>query len=121
MSNLCKPTAAECDATAKVYEDNHRVGYAMWYPQMGGYGGISVAVIDKKWEEFGSSRMGGCVDVYVWHDGEFPFSDDRTPTIIHHCDPMQFVRFGETLERLNNQGREIVDRLSATDKVDYET
>ena len=59
---------------------------ALWYPQMGGYVGHAVAVLND------------CMDVYVWHDGEFPFDAvDGSPACVHHCDPEQFVRFGRLL------------------------
>lgn len=66
---------------------------ALWYPQMGGYVGKAVAVMD-----------GDCVDVWVWHDGEFPFADDDEyrgkdgPKLLHHCVAEQFVEFGKKLE-----------------------
>jgi hypothetical protein len=82
-----EPTAEECTAHAEV--DG---GRAIWYPQMGGYVGKAVAM-----------PIGVCLDLYIWHDGEFPFDDDdgyRGPTIIHHCDAKQFVRFGQELMEL---------------------
>jgi hypothetical protein len=64
---------------------------ACWYPQMGGYSGKAVAVSDDT----------GCVDLYVWHDGEFPFTGDddgpAPPVEVHHCDPEQFIQFGRQL------------------------
>lgn len=101
--NIQEPTAEQCSNNTKVFESENQVGYAIWYPQMGGYVGKAVAILDKNWQEFDSgARMGGCVNVYVWHDGEFPFGEDEQPRELHHCDPMQFVHFGETLERLNS-------------------
>ena len=44
-----------------------------------------------------------CVDLYIWHDGEFPFSeedDGRPPYLVHHCDITQFIRFGRALAGL---------------------
>lgn len=87
-----EPTSEECAAHARVGE-----GWACWYPQMGGYVGKAVATLDH-----------GCWDVYVWHDGDFPFSGDSvwpgepapSPTLIHHCDPGQFIAFGQFLEGL---------------------
>lgn len=101
-----EPTSDECNARARVFENDHVVGYAMWYPQMGGYGGKALAMFDKEWTETGAGAIGGCIDVYVWHDGSFPFSEDGlSPRRIHHCDPKQFVEFGNTLARLNAKGR----------------
>jgi len=34
-----EPTYAEIKDNAKVFETEEAIGYAMWYPQMGGYGG----------------------------------------------------------------------------------
>lgn len=108
-----EPTADECESNAKVYEDDHKAGYAIWYPQMGGYIGKAVALMDKRWEDYEDSSAGGCVDVYVWHDGDFPFNeDDGSPAYVHHCDPEQFVEFGEKLTELNKRGRVVADNPS---------
>ena len=89
-----EPTGDECNTNAVVYEDADHIGYAIWYPQMGGYSGKAVVVLDKCWHTNGVSRVGGCFDAYVWHDGEFPF-EEGNPRRLHHCDPAQFVAFGE--------------------------
>jgi len=109
------PEPDQCSNHEKVFEDEDHVGYAIWYPQMGGYVGRAVAVLDKKWEQGDSWSSGGCVDVYVWHDGEFPFADDgsspyahktgHAPVRLHHCNPQQFIDFGAKLLELNEQGR----------------
>lgn len=102
------PTSEQCSQNAKVWEDEGHIGYAIWYPQMGGYVGKAIAVVDKQWTENERSRTGGCIDVYVWHDGEFPFGGEgeRTrPVELHHCDPEQFVEFGQTLTKLNAMGK----------------
>lgn len=78
-----EPAGDECTAGAP-YEHEGRRGFATWYPQMGGYTGKCVVLFD----------AGGCFDVFVWHDGEFPFGG-RSPVEIHHCDPEQFIQFGE--------------------------
>ena len=39
MDKFREPTGDECGANAKVFEDDLRVGHAIWYPQMGGYVG----------------------------------------------------------------------------------
>lgn len=96
-----RPTYDEAHEHAPVQLDDGRTGFAGWYPQMGGYSGLCVAVQD-----------GGCWDVHVWHDGEFPFGDDdtdrwgepRKPVEMHHCDPGQFVQFGKWLESLETEG-----------------
>lgn len=87
-----EPTADECSQHAKVCETDEIVAYALWYPQMGGYRGSAIAEIDKR---------NGCVDVYVWHDGEFPFGDE-SPKVIHHCDASQFIEFGQLLLSLKD-------------------
>lgn len=86
-----EPTAEECSQKAVVFETKSQVAYAIWHPQMGGYCGKAVAIIEK--------THSSCIDLYVWHDGEFPSS---TPVFIHYCDPLQIVRFGEQLIKLNN-------------------
>ena len=100
-----QPTPEECSANVEIFRTDYDVGYACWYPQMGGYGGRAVAVFTIGWTERpGGSRSGGCVDVYVWHDGEFPFNEDygRVPALVHHCAPEQFITFGEWMEQTNN-------------------
>jgi hypothetical protein len=75
---------------------------ACWYPQIGGYAGKAVVMTDDD----------GCADVWVWHDGQFPFrslddADDgppRSPVLLHHCDGGGFIRFGQLLERLAGGG-----------------
>lgn len=93
-----KPTTDNCNNKAIVYEDKDRIGYACWYPQMGGYVGMAIAVFDKEHSE----GIGGCIDVYVWHDGEFPFSEGN-PRELHHCDPTQFIEFGNFLNDINSK------------------
>jgi len=109
MKNIQEPTAEQCSNQEKVYEDEQKAGYALWYPQMGGYVGKAVALFDKQWTEGRQgSREGGCIDVLIWHNGEFPFSgeggNEQQPVHLHHCDAEQFIRFGEALTRLNKLG-----------------
>ena len=100
-----QPTAEQCSTHEKVWEDEYQVGYAIWYPQMGGYVGKAIALFDKGWCDLPSgARIGGCFDVLVWHDGEFPF-DEGEPRHIHHCDPEQFIDFGKKIEELNERHR----------------
>lgn len=81
------PTYDECNGHAPVGK-----GFACWYPQMGGYSGRAVVCRDEESD---------CVEVFVWHDGEFPFDDsERGPVWLHHCDIAQFIAFGETVSRL---------------------
>jgi hypothetical protein len=106
-----EPTSDQCTQNAKVYETEARVGYAIWYPQMGGYIGRAIAIMDKVWEVTAhGATSGGCIDILVWHDGEFPFDGEggRQPREIHHCDPDQFTIFGTKLSELNSKGMEDV-------------
>jgi len=41
----------------------------------------------------------GCVEVLVWHGGEFPFSDGENPRELHHCVADQFIEFGKFLKK----------------------
>jgi hypothetical protein len=98
MGEHREPTADECSAGAVVQLTDTLRGYACWYPQMGGYVGKAVAVVPDD---------SGCIDVYVWHDGQFPFSGEdegrgrpTSPVELHHCDPDQFIRFGQLLDGL---------------------
>ena len=85
------PTYEQAATNATITVDGSTF-HAAWYPQMGGYGSVC-------WiQTFGD---GGCFNVYIWHDGEFPFSDDEPPTRLHHCDAEQFIRFGELVKGLN--------------------
>jgi hypothetical protein len=111
MIDFKQPTGDQCSAHIKVFENDTKIGYAIWYPQMGGYCGRAIALLDKKWSTDGVSSKGGCFDVYVWHDGSFPFGEDKSPVRIHHCDPEQFIEFGTTLRTLNDQNKQIVEAL----------
>lgn len=93
-----EPTGDECNANAVLYEDADGVrGVACWYPQMGGYVGKAIIEV---------GRGDGCFEVYVWHDGEFPFSDEsapgESPAHLHHCMAEQFIRLGELVLRLQS-------------------
>ncbi len=93
-----EPTGDQCQKNAVVFEDEHNIGYADFYPQMGGYCGFCVVVINKK------DMGGGCFDVWVWHDGEFPFSEtDGSPARLHHCMAEQFIKFGKTVRDFNQK------------------
>jgi len=118
MNQPHEPTDDQCNSHVQVYEDEEKLGYAIWYPQMGGHVGKAVAVLDREWTEYShGSRQGGCIDVYVWHNGEFPFRGNETsakPAIIHHCDPEQFILFGQKLHKLNTLHR-YMGGLTSTD------
>jgi hypothetical protein len=108
-ASVSEPTAEQCSANEKVFEDEDIIGYAIWYPQMGGYVGKAVVLLDKKWTEFATgAREGGCFSALVWHDGKFPFSGEDEgiePIWLHHCDPEQFIKFGKKVAELNERGR----------------
>lgn len=98
MADPREPTSEECEANAKVFEDEKSVGYAVWYPQMGGYSGRAVCVFFKAFEDHRDDPPDACFDAYVWHDGEFPFrGEDGPPVVVHHCSAEQFVEFGTVL------------------------
>ncbi len=108
MDKLKQPTTDECSNNTQVYEDDSNLGFACWYPQMGGYGGYTpkcIAVFNKRWELFDNgSAIGGCIELYIWHGGEFPFTDeDGEPKHIHICSPEQFIILGKFLTRTNNK------------------
>jgi hypothetical protein len=90
-----EPTGRECEDHVAIRLADGRTGYAIWYPQMGGYCGRAVI-----------ADSDGCFDVWIWHDGDFPFNGDdpyrltKGPRELHHCDPVQFIQFGETVNRL---------------------
>lgn len=103
MKPIKEPTNEQCTNNELVYEDEVSYGYAMWHPQMGGYVGKCIAVMDKKWHSNGAAISGGCVDLYVWHNGEYPFSEkDGSPALVHYCDPEQGIRFWTKIRDLND-------------------
>lgn len=92
-----EPTGEDCADLKEVWRDGREVAHALWFPQMGGYWGKAVAVFSK-------CNVGQCsnIDVYVWHDGDFPFTESgRSPRCIHFCNPDQFINFGHELKDLN--------------------
>lgn len=90
-----EPSPEDCSERRLVWENQPAV--ALWYPQMGGYVGKAVVTV--------ADDAGG-VDVFVWHDGTFPFTADqddldgvtRTPVRLHHCDVGQFRLFADQVE-----------------------
>lgn len=100
ITSIEEPTSEQIRDNAKVAEDEHEVAFACWYPQMGGYAGKCVVVFSKKSDD----DHPPCFTALVWHDGEFPFSDDdmqgQNPRRIHHCSAKQFVAFGDLVGKL---------------------
>jgi hypothetical protein len=93
MKTPTEPTGEQCNQNLKVFEDGQQIGYAIWYPQMGGYVGKAVVIVPKN-----PDALDFCFEAYVWHDGEFPFSErGMSPVILHHCSCDQFVNFGNTV------------------------
>ena len=94
MTEIPEPTADDCTQMADLPLPDGRTGTALWWPQMGGYAGKCVAAVDD-----------GCVDLWVWHDGRFPFSGSgdpwgQPPVEMHVDDPEDFVRFGNQLNTI---------------------
>jgi hypothetical protein len=100
-----QPTADQCEANEKLPDVNGLPAWAGWYPQMGGY--VSKCVIVDE----STLDPESCFGVFVWHDGQFPFSDDSQypgdtapcPAYLHHCSATQFIEFGETVLRLKGK------------------
>ena len=70
---------------------------ATWYPQMGGYVG-KCWIVAACWSGPGADGKhedAPGFDAIVFHDGEFPFGDDRCAVELHHCSAEQFIEFGE--------------------------
>jgi len=91
-----KPSGAQCSARDRVtwrddYTGMDRTGFACWYPQMGGY--VACCVVEVGVDQDGNGERDG-FDAWIWHDGEFPFAEDREPICLHHCSAEQFIEFG---------------------------
>jgi hypothetical protein len=97
-----EPTGKQCDANAIIEHDGVRY-MAAWYPQMGGsVGACLVELLPKGNPDDTPGER--CFEVYVWHDGEFPFGDrcwdePGGPARLHHCSADQFIAFGEAVKR----------------------
>ena len=96
-----EPSSDQCNAKARGLWGSRPV-MALWYPQMGGYVGKALVV-----------EEGDCFNTWVWHDGEFPFDGEMDrPRELHHCDPAQFILFGDQVSdwqeslRPGDDGRE---------------
>lgn len=90
MNQPGEPTSEECDNHTEIAPGQ----FAIWYPQMGGYGGHAVV-------EVWPTESNECFNVWLWHDGEFPFSEGQagvSPAHLHHCAAAQFVLFGHTVD-----------------------
>lgn len=96
MAEPRRPTVEECNNRTVIESDEDGVYIACWYPSMGGYSAPAVV-------GFPCEVKDPCVDVYVWHDGEFPFGEDGdSPTVLHHCSVDQFIDFGTFVKEAIN-------------------
>lgn len=86
------PTRDQCNNNDVVFEDEDGIYRACWYPQIGGYTGKAVI-------GFPTGVENPCFDVWLWHDGEFPFGPEESPFEYHHCDPQQFIDFGKFVQQ----------------------
>jgi len=99
--NPKRPTFEECQRNAPIELPDGRRGFAIVYPQVGGYSVCAIAIPSPT-----SSTPGGatdapedwCFDVLLFTDGEF--STDEPGFELHHCSASQFIEFGETMELL---------------------
>lgn len=89
-----EPTTKECEEQTIV--DGM---VAAFYPQMGGY--VGKCLVEPEPVNNGKDY---CFNVYVWHDGEFPFSNGK-PRELHHCNAQQFKDFGYLLDLLEHNLR----------------
>jgi len=86
-----EPTSEQCQSDS-IFGLNGEMYLATWYPQMGGYCGKCLIHLSK-------TTCNDCFECYVWHDGSFPFGSDYPPANLHHCDPAQFIKFGELVAK----------------------
>jgi hypothetical protein len=93
---LNEPTSEECLQRKIIYQDDIEILWATYYPQMGGYIGKAIVKATKQ-----PSNINECFDVFVWHDGEFPFDgESSSPVLLHHCMAEQFVNFGNEVLKM---------------------
>jgi len=89
-----EPTRDECNENTKIYQNEKEVAYALWFPNMGGYAGKAIAVFSME----KPIEKDDCMEIYVWHNGDFPFcGSEKPPAKLHICDPTDFINLGTTL------------------------
>lgn len=88
-----EPSSKECTDGATIDVGDGVRGRACWYPQMGGYSSKCVVVASCR----SNDDPGQCFEAYVWHDGEFPFTEGN-PAQLHHCRASQFRDFADRVE-----------------------
>jgi hypothetical protein len=92
-----EPTGDQCAAHETFLGPDGHTYLATFYPQMGGYAGKCLVDLSEAVDD------DGCFNVYVWHDGEFPFGEGsvrarRKPAVLHHCCASQFIEFGQLVQ-----------------------
>jgi len=92
-----EPTGGQCRDRAFLISTGDAEWWACWYPQMGGYCGKCIVILSKT-----GCVSNTCFEVVVWHNGDFPFSGE-SPAHLHHCDPQQFIDFGNTVANLQKR------------------
>lgn len=101
LDRLQEPTAEQC-TNKNRWKDESFDYVAFWWPQMGGYCAKAIAKVLSNRDEDNN-----CVDVWVWHRGDFPFTEGArdfndnviSPAELHICD---FEDWKETLTFLSN-------------------
>lgn len=82
-SSMKMPTSEQCGKNlTETIEGKELI--AFWHPQWGGYHG-------KAWLH---RHEEGCFDVYVWHDGDFPY-EDKGPEKYHYCNSLQLRQMAD--------------------------
>jgi hypothetical protein len=61
-----EPTSRQCGDRARIDLPDGTRAHACWFPAMGGYAGKAVVTV------------GDCKQLWVWHDGRFPFTGQVT-------------------------------------------
>jgi hypothetical protein len=111
-----EPISDQCTKHETWTDEDGFVHLAFWWPQMGGYHGKAVA---RRQPLLEGSEDCGCVNVWVWHDGEFPFSgQDGNPAVLHICDFNDWLTTMEMLDRFQ-LGEEIETEEVIETTLDY--
>jgi hypothetical protein len=93
-----EPTSDEVVLGATVNLPDGRWARACWFPSIGGYVGKALVI---------PSQVEGecCTEVWVWHNGQFPFSgqcpacsSECSPVLLHVHGGQDFIAFGELVD-----------------------
>ncbi len=104
--DIAQPTPAQCSTDATLSKDGPVLRFATWHPQWGGYVGQAIVEVH---------GPGGCFEVFVWHDGEFPY-DDKPPLQFHYCNPIQLIRLAlKVIEKQIESGDESTTKANRDD------